>query len=460
MIRRAPAVALVLACAACEALSPHATRVARVGADVLSVDRAVQMFVGARPLPHTRGMVDGLARHWVDLNAFARRMAAGDSLLDSASVMDAMWFEVQQARNRAWTDRLTVERLEVDSATVDSVYRAGEMRMFAHVLRRVTAADPAGTKEAQYAVIEAIHRRLTNGGTWAEANAQSEDLQARAVDGNLGIVRRGQTVPRFENAAFALAPGELSGIVETEVGFHVIYRPALEDVRAAFAAFVRDERAADFASAYGEQLLEDMQVEVHPSAPAHIRAVLNAPVRAMESSRVLATHRGGGFTEAQFARWLQYLPVATRAQLVNAPEDQILYFTRQVVLQDLLARQADSAGVVLSDTASTMIRDLYTGAVAELWEAVGVAPDSLAAAGSTIDEREQIARHRVDVYFERVAAGTADLLSIPPLLAARLRADVDWELSPAGIERVLERLARFRELKEQFLGSPTEPNQL
>jgi hypothetical protein len=179
----------------------------------------------------------------------------------------------------------------------------------------------------------------------------------------------------------------------------------------------------------------------------------------MESSRMLATHRDGRFTEGQFARWLQYLPAATRAQLGSAPEDQILYFTRQVVLQELLARQADSAGVRLSDTSYAAIRDLYAGAVAELWAVVGISPDSLAAAGGTLEEREQIARQRVDVYFERLAAGTVDLQSIPPLLAARLRADADWELSPAGIERVLERLARFRELAERFLGSPTESNQ-
>jgi hypothetical protein len=453
------AVASLLVFTACDAFSAHADRVARVAAAELSVTRAVQMFVGAQALPHTRQIVDGLARNWVDLNVFARRMAAGDSLLDSASVIQSMWFEVQQALNQDWTDRLKVERLEVDSAVVDSVYRAGEVRMFGHVLRRVVLADSAGTKERQFAAIERIHRRLTSGGTWAEANEENEDLQARALDGNLGIVRRGQTVPRFENAAFALAPGELSGIVETEFGFHIIYRPSLDEVRESFAAFVREDRAVDFDVAYGEELLETMQVEVHPSAPAQIRAVMGAPLRAMESSRVMATHRDGRFTEGQFARWLQYLPPATRAQLGNAPDDQILYFTRQVVLQELLANQADSAGVQLSDTAYAVIRNLYTGAVTELWNVVGIAPDSLAAAGSTLDEREQIARRRVDVYFERFAAGTVDLLSIPPLLGTRLRAEADWELNPAGIERVLERLARYRELGDRFLGSPTESNQ-
>ena len=455
---RTVAVAWLWVVAACDAFSPHAESVARVAADELSATRVVQMFVGAQPLPHERQVVDELARHWVDLNVYAGHMAAGDSLLDSASVIEAMWFEVQQALNRGWTDRLKVERLGVDSAVVDSVYRAGEMRMFGHVLRRVTAADPAGVKNTQFAAIEAIHRRLITGGTWAEANEYNEDLQAKALEGNLGVVRRGQTVPRFENAAFSLDPGQLSGIVETEFGFHIIYRPSLDEVRAPFAAFVREERAVDFDVAYGEALLQEMQVEVRPSAPAQIRAVVNAPVRAMESSRTLATHRNGRFTAGQFARWLQYLPAATRAQLGNAPEDQIVYFTRQVVLQELLASQADSAGVQLSDTAYAAIRDLYAGAIAELWAVVGIAPDSLAAAASTVGEREQIARRRVDVYFERLAAGTVDFQSIPPLLAARLRADVDWELSPAGIERVLERLARYRQLGERLLGSPTESN--
>ncbi|MCZ6915731.1 MAG: peptidylprolyl isomerase [Gemmatimonadetes bacterium] len=453
------AVASLLVLAGCDAFSAHTDRVARVADHELTVGRVVGMFVGAQPLPHTREVVDGLARNWIDLTVFARRMAEGDSLLDSASVLEAMWFEVRQVLNEEWADRLKAERLDVGPAVVDSAFRAGELRMFAHVLRRVTPADSAGTNERQYATIERIHQRLTSGGTWAEANEQNEDQQAKALDGNLGVVRRGQTVPRFENAAFAMAPGELSSIVETEFGFHIIYRPRLEEVRDLFAAFVREDRAVDFDASYGQQLLEEMHVEVHASAPAQIRAVAEAPLRALESSGVLATHRDGRFTEGQFVRWLRYLPAATRTQLGNAPDDQILYFTRQVVLQELLASQADSAGVLLSDTAYTAIREQYARAVAGLWDVVGIAPDSLAAAGSTLAEREQIARERVDVYFERFAAGTVDLQSIPPLLADRLRAETDWDLLPAGIARVLERLDRFRELGERLLVSPMRSNQ-
>jgi peptidyl-prolyl cis-trans isomerase SurA len=95
------------------------------------------------------------------------------------------------------------------------------MLTFRQVVVRPQASDSAKSDARREA--EALLERVDAGEDFAElAREHSEDVGTAPLGGDLGWFRRGQMVPEFENAAFVLGPGQVSGVVESVFGFHII----------------------------------------------------------------------------------------------------------------------------------------------------------------------------------------------------------------------------------------------
>ena len=81
------------------------------------------------------------------------------------------------------------------------------------------------TKDEARKLIEEIAQKLKDGGDFAElAREYSDCPTGKRSGGDLGRFTRGKMAPPFEAAAFALKENEISGVVETDFGFHIIQR--------------------------------------------------------------------------------------------------------------------------------------------------------------------------------------------------------------------------------------------
>jgi peptidyl-prolyl cis-trans isomerase D len=105
-----------------------------------------------------------------------------------------------------------------------SRYTQAEERQASHILINASKDEPAATREKAKARAEALLAEVRkNPDSFAEvARKNSQDTGSATRGGDLGWFARGAMVKPFEDAAFSMKSGEISNLVESEFGFHII----------------------------------------------------------------------------------------------------------------------------------------------------------------------------------------------------------------------------------------------
>ncbi len=133
-------------------------------------------------------------------------------------------------------------------------FRTEEQVSARHILKKIPPDADDETRAAVRKQMEEIAKRIAEGEDFAElAKTESEDVGSAANGGDLGTFSRGHMVKPFEQAAFALEVGEVSGIVETDFGLHLIKvygkvpagTQTMAQARAAIIKKVKERKAED-----------------------------------------------------------------------------------------------------------------------------------------------------------------------------------------------------------------------
>jgi peptidyl-prolyl cis-trans isomerase D len=152
-------------------------------------------------------------------------------------------------------------------------YQTPEQIKASHILLKTDGKDEAAVRKEA----EGILAQVKAGGDFAAlAKKYSEDEGSKAKGGDLDYFGRGRMVPEFENAAFMMEPGQISDLVKSQFGFHIIKvidkRPAsttpLEQVRnqitEQLSLQLADQRITDQASQFASRI-KDM-ADLEPAA--------------------------------------------------------------------------------------------------------------------------------------------------------------------------------------------------
>ena len=148
-------------------------------------------------------------------------------------------------------------------------YVKGEQAQAQHILVS-PANDSADAKLEAIGKINQLKEKLKGGADFGElAAGYSECPSGKQAGGSLGWFGRGAMVPEFDKAVFAMQDGEVSDIVETQFGFHLIKKtghqpastPSFDEAHEGIREFLRHARRGEALAAHVADLRKAATIE-------------------------------------------------------------------------------------------------------------------------------------------------------------------------------------------------------
>lgn len=426
-----------------DAFSAHVDVVAKANEQQLTITHLASLM-GSSKAPLRKDVANAIVDAWVNYQLVAEAAANNDSLKDNKKIDEAMWAIIANIKAKKWYDHVSKSWKTPDSATAEAAYNSGQMLAASHILLLTQDTTAAGKAKVRLK-IDAIRAQVNSANFADMAKKNSQDGSAQN-GGSLGVFPRGAMVKEFDQAAAALKPGEISPVIQTQFGYHIIRRPTFAEVKGQFIQAMQQGGLQAAESTYLAALETTSKVEVKKGTAPAIRAVVENPNGHREDNTVLATSTLGKFTAKDLSRWMETFP--PQAQIADrvkqAPDSMLPMFVKNFVRNELVLHSADSAKLGPDAAQLADVRKMFSQSVTNAWNALNVDPKSLEAAAKSKSDRSKLAAQRVEDYIGKLLQQQAQYVDVTQPVQNVLRDKYDYTINPETLDNVLLEAAKVR----------------
>jgi peptidyl-prolyl cis-trans isomerase C len=190
----------------------------------------------------------------------------------------------QKLMEAQWAGRIKVTEDDAKKHYSENTkqFEIPEQVRASHILIKPDTSDPnvepALAKAAAKAKAEELLKQIKDGDDFAELALANSGCPSSARGGDLGFFSKGRMAPAFEEAAFALEVGQVSDIVETQFGYHIIKVTDRKDASATMFEQAKDDilklltqtRQAELAKEYIELLKAQANIVYPPGEEPNV----------------------------------------------------------------------------------------------------------------------------------------------------------------------------------------------
>lgn len=439
---RLSVLALVAFAVACGAAS-NPDVAAKAGDTELSSARLAEVLAQSQA-PLEKDVARNIAELWVNYQLVGLAAANNDSLSDAKVMQEALWSQIDNIRVKKFYDNVSKGWDSLSPGTDESRYMSGEALAARHILVKT---EPNATPEQIGVAKKKADGILAEATTanFAVLAAKSDEPGAKERGGDLGLFQRGMMVPEFEKCLLVLKPGEISKeVCQTSFGFHIIYRSPFADVAEKFAPVAKQRNVAIAESTYLSKLETSHGVKIESSAPVKAKAIAKNPLGYVKDNAALASYKGGSLSASRFAQWIMAYPpqAQIRPQLVAAPDTLVEKFVKQIVRNELVLKQADSAKSQADTSELQVLFMNFKSDVPRVWGGLGIDPTKLTDSANT--SKPKVAAARVDSFFNRLVKNEVPFVEVSYPLAHALQSKYPFSINETGLDKVIEKAKTLR----------------